>query len=138
MPLYSEDRVRKGAEKLTKFLNAKQQGRLDGFFSVKPRSPKKDEGSSKGKGKGVGKGKADAKGAKGTKRKVSYFVSPVIMILKLTCWIPRAMTRRRVLARKRRRKSDRPEFPRLLRSVLLNALLCCNLFLTSSVIILYQ
>ena len=55
--------MKKGAEKLSKFLNAKQQGRLDGFFSVKPRSPKKDEESSKGKGKGAAKGK-------GTKRKV--------------------------------------------------------------------
>ncbi|KAG5720045.1 Flap endonuclease 1 [Termitomyces sp. T112] len=57
---FSEERVRKGAEKLQKFLNSKQQGRLDGFFSVKPKEktdPKKDT-----------KGKADAKG-KGTKRK---------------------------------------------------------------------
>ncbi|KAK7677732.1 Flap endonuclease 1-A [Cerrena zonata] len=66
---FNEDRVRKGADKLTKFLNAKQQGRLDGFFSVKPKSPKKDEAPAKGKGKGAAKGKADAKGAKGTKRK---------------------------------------------------------------------
>ena len=63
---FSEERVRKGAEKLQKFLNTKQQGRLDGFFSVKPKDkkdPKKEE-------KGKGKGKADAKG-KGTKRKVN-------------------------------------------------------------------
>ncbi|TFK52649.1 PIN domain-like protein [Heliocybe sulcata] len=48
---FNEDRVRKGAEKLQKHLNAKQQGRLDGFFSVKPKttSPKKEE-TSKGKG----------------------------------------------------------------------------------------
>jgi flap endonuclease-1 len=60
--LISEDRVRKGADKLQKFLNTKQQGRLDNFFTVKPKtSPKKGE-SSKGKEK-----KADAKG---TKRKV--------------------------------------------------------------------
>ncbi|PPQ85158.1 hypothetical protein CVT25_004165 [Psilocybe cyanescens] len=56
---FNEDRVRKGAEKLTKFLNSKQQGRLDGFFTMKPKEkvplPK-------------GKGKSDAKG-KGTKRK---------------------------------------------------------------------
>lgn len=64
----SEERVRKGAEKLTKFLNAKQQGRLDGFFTAKPKaSPTKDkEDKSAGK---KGKGKADAKG---TKRKVSF------------------------------------------------------------------
>lgn len=72
MTFHSEDRVRKGADKLTKFLNAKQQGRLDGFFSVKPKSPKKDEAPTKGKGKGAAKGKADAKGAKGTKRKVRF------------------------------------------------------------------
>ncbi|KAH9936186.1 PIN domain-like protein [Fomitopsis serialis] len=53
---FNEDRVRKGAEKLSKFLNAKQQGRLDGFFTAKPKtSPKK--------------GKDEEKGKKGTKRK---------------------------------------------------------------------
>ena len=57
--------MRKGAEKLAKFLNAKQQGRLDGFFTVKPKDKPEP------KGKGAGKGKADAKGTKGTKRKVS-------------------------------------------------------------------
>ena len=57
----SEDRVRKGADKLQKFLNTKQQGRLDTFFTVKPKtSPKKDKGKEK---------KADAKG---TKRKVRF------------------------------------------------------------------
>ncbi|KAI0766375.1 PIN domain-like protein [Trametes elegans] len=51
---FNEERVRKGAEKLAKFLNAKQQGRLDGFFSVKPKtSPKKDKAVEKGKGKGT-------------------------------------------------------------------------------------
>ncbi|KAH9480343.1 Elongation of fatty acids protein 2 [Psilocybe cubensis] len=58
---FNEDRVRKGAEKLTKFLNSKQQGRLDGFFTVKPK-----EKAPPAKGKE--KGKSDAKG-KGTKRK---------------------------------------------------------------------
>jgi hypothetical protein len=58
---HSEERVRKGAEKLMKHLNARQQGRLDGFFSIKP---KEDMAPSKGKAKG----KEDAKG---TKRKVS-------------------------------------------------------------------
>ncbi|ETW81431.1 hypothetical protein HETIRDRAFT_458854 [Heterobasidion irregulare TC 32-1] len=57
---FNEERVRKGAEKLSKFLNAKQQGRLDGFFTVQPKAP-----SAKNvKGK-----KADAKGATGSKRK---------------------------------------------------------------------
>ncbi|KAJ8591926.1 PIN domain-like protein [Rhizopogon salebrosus TDB-379] len=59
---FNEDRVRKGAEKLTKFLNAKQQGRLDGFFSVQPKtSPKKTEDDKKKSG---AKGKADGKGTK--------------------------------------------------------------------------
>ena len=60
----SEERVRKGAEKLQKHMNSKQQGRLDGFFTVKP----KPEDSPK---KGKGKGKDEEKGkGKGTKRKV--------------------------------------------------------------------
>jgi flap endonuclease-1 len=70
-PLSSEERVRKGAEKLQKFLNSKQQGRLDGFFTVKPKE-KADDGNVKGKGKGKGKGDTNTKG-KGTKRKVSFF-----------------------------------------------------------------
>ncbi|KAG5642549.1 Elongation of fatty acids protein 2 [Asterophora parasitica] len=57
---FNEERVRKGADKLTKFLNSKQQGRLDGFFTVKPKEPTKDA-------KGKGKLKVDAK--KGIKRK---------------------------------------------------------------------
>ncbi|KAJ3783180.1 flap endonuclease-1 [Lentinula aff. detonsa] len=47
-----------GAEKLLKFLNTKQQGRLDGFFTV----------TAKPKEAAKGKGKED-KGKKGTKRK---------------------------------------------------------------------
>jgi hypothetical protein len=72
--LYSEERVRKGAEKLQKFLSAKQQGRLDGFFTVKPKDDKGRDakGDAKGKGKDAkGKGK-DAKGKDtkaGVKRK---------------------------------------------------------------------
>ncbi|KAI0826903.1 PIN domain-like protein [Trametes gibbosa] len=52
---FNEERIRKGGEKLSKFLNAKQQGRLDGFFAVKPKtSPKKnDKVAEKGKGKGT-------------------------------------------------------------------------------------
>lgn len=38
--LISEDRVRKGAEKLKARLSSKQQGRLDGFFKVEPKDPK--------------------------------------------------------------------------------------------------
>ncbi|KAF5392331.1 hypothetical protein D9757_001363 [Collybiopsis confluens] len=55
---FNEERVRKGAEKLQRFLNTKQQGRLDGFFTVtqKPKEP------PKGKGK-------EERGKKGTKRK---------------------------------------------------------------------
>ncbi|THH09535.1 hypothetical protein EW145_g1951 [Phellinidium pouzarii] len=60
---FNEERVRKGAEKLSKFLNTKQQGRLDGFFTIQQKlSPEKDD-KGKAKGKGTGKGK-------GTKRKV--------------------------------------------------------------------
>jgi len=58
----SEERVRKGAEKLQKFLNSKQQGRLDGFFTVKPKDNQEKPGP---KGKA---GKTDTK-TKGNKRK---------------------------------------------------------------------
>lgn len=58
----SEERVRKGAEKLTKYLNAKQQGRLDGFFKVTSKPSAKEDGDKPAKGKG--KGKEDAKGKK--------------------------------------------------------------------------
>ncbi|KAJ3505842.1 hypothetical protein NLJ89_g7206 [Agrocybe chaxingu] len=57
---FNEERVRKGAEKLQKFLNMKQQGRLDGFFTAKP----KEKAPAPAKGKAAG-----AKGGKGTKRK---------------------------------------------------------------------
>ena len=59
--------MRKGAEKLTKFGNAKQQGRLDGFFTAKPKGAMKNEPE---KGKSKDKGTA-AKGAKTAKRKAS-------------------------------------------------------------------
>jgi flap endonuclease-1 len=60
----SEDRVRAGAAKLSKMLAAKQQGRLDGFFTVKP----KEGDAAKGKGKKDDKKrKGDDKG--GTKKK---------------------------------------------------------------------
>ncbi|KIK08053.1 hypothetical protein K443DRAFT_86149 [Laccaria amethystina LaAM-08-1] len=67
---FNEDRVRKGAEKLQKFLNSKQQGRLDGFFSVQP----KEKAAAAPVGKAKGKAKVDAK-AKGTKRKVGFLNS---------------------------------------------------------------
>ncbi|ODN96393.1 flap endonuclease 1 [Cryptococcus wingfieldii CBS 7118] len=53
---FNEERVRAGAAKLTRMLTAKQQGRLDGFFTVKPK-PKDAESSSKTKGKPTAKGK---------------------------------------------------------------------------------
>lgn len=56
----SEERVRKGAEKLQKYLNTKQQGRLNDFFKVnKAPSPTK------------GKGKPEPKS---NKRKVSLSI----------------------------------------------------------------
>jgi len=59
---FNEERVRKGADKLSKFLNAKQQGRLDGFFTVKPKaSPKASTDKGKGKGERGKKRKADDK-----------------------------------------------------------------------------
>lgn len=59
----SEERVRAGAAKLTKMLAAKQQGRLDGFFTVKPK-----EGASAPAKKAGDKRKGDdAKG--GAKKK---------------------------------------------------------------------
>jgi len=48
--LYSEDRVRNAAAKLTKHLVAKQQGRLDGFFKAIPKVEDKSKG---GKEKGA-------------------------------------------------------------------------------------
>ncbi|KAJ6494703.1 flap endonuclease 1 [Mycena vitilis] len=60
---FNEERVRKGAEKLTKFLNSKQQGRLDGFFTVKAKDKKSSPSKPDAKGKGRDAGK------KGTKRK---------------------------------------------------------------------
>lgn len=61
----SEDRVRKGAEKLAKSMNTKQQGRLDGFFTATPKTSAPKKASAKD-----AKGKDDK--GKGTKRKVSY------------------------------------------------------------------
>lgn len=55
--------MRKGAEKLAKFLNAKQQGRLDTFF--KPQE-KKDDKASGSKAGGTAKG--------GKRKNVSYLL----------------------------------------------------------------
>jgi flap endonuclease-1 len=71
--IFSEDRVRKGAEKLAKAVNAKQQGRLDGFFTVQPKTKEKDTKTGKGKG-----AKDDPK-PKGTKRKVRSSISSMTL-----------------------------------------------------------
>lgn len=55
--------MRAGAAKLSKMLAAKQQGRLDGFFTVKP----KEGGADAKKPKAGDKRKADDKG--GAKKK---------------------------------------------------------------------
>ena len=54
--------MRGGAAKLAKMLTAKQQGRLDGFFTVKPKeggapAGKKDDKKRKGEEKGGAKKK---------------------------------------------------------------------------------
>ncbi|KAF5348605.1 hypothetical protein D9756_009578 [Leucocoprinus leucothites] len=67
---FNEERVRKGAEKLQKFLNIKQQGRLDGFFSVKPKDKPATKTDTKAKGaKRKGDDKAESGTSKKTKRR---------------------------------------------------------------------
>jgi flap endonuclease-1 len=71
--IISEDRVRSGAAKLAKMLAAKQQGRLDGFFSVKPKDPAAGGSAAAAKGKAAGakagdKRKADDKKAGAAKK----------------------------------------------------------------------
>ena len=68
MRVLREDRVRKSCEKLTKAVSSKQQGRIDGFFTVKPKENTASTSKSKTKG-----GKDDSK-AKGAKRKVRSFL----------------------------------------------------------------
>ncbi|BEI85969.1 hypothetical protein CcaverHIS002_0602560 [Cutaneotrichosporon cavernicola] len=59
---FKEDRVRNGAAKLTKMLAAKQQGRLDGFFTVKPKAQdNKKDGAAGNKRKADDKKKPAAK-----------------------------------------------------------------------------
>jgi flap endonuclease-1 len=48
--VYREERVGKGADKLARHINAKQQGRLDGFFTANLQEAKPAvAGSGKGK-----------------------------------------------------------------------------------------
>ncbi|KIM71073.1 hypothetical protein PILCRDRAFT_17411 [Piloderma croceum F 1598] len=70
---FNEDRVRKGANKLAKFLNSKQQGRLDGFFTVQPKTKVTAKNSGKD-AKRKGKAKVDVKGTKqkNDKKEVSW------------------------------------------------------------------
>ncbi|KAK6903959.1 flap endonuclease 1 [Kwoniella mangroviensis CBS 8507] len=58
---FNEDRVRAGAAKLAKMLAAKQQGRLDGFFTVKPKHSGAAKPTAGGKRKGDEKDKGGAK-----------------------------------------------------------------------------
>lgn len=94
---HSEDRVRKGADKLTKNMVAKQQGRLDGFFKVQPKSSpdaKKDTKKAAAAGKGAAKGK---------KRKVCGSISAQVTgLFRLYRWRMRTI---RVHRRKRGNKS---------------------------------
>ncbi|CAK5268763.1 unnamed protein product [Mycena citricolor] len=64
---FNEERVRKGAEKLAKFLNSKQQGRLDGFFTVQ--SKEKKPAPAKAETKKGTKRKGDAKGETSSNKK---------------------------------------------------------------------
>ncbi|KAH9999631.1 PIN domain-like protein [Russula compacta] len=68
---FNEERVRKGAEKLAKSLNAKQQGRLDGFFTATSKTSAPKKASAKGKddkGKGTKRKVEDKEEAKGSKK----------------------------------------------------------------------
>ena len=93
-----EDRVRKSCEKLTKAVGSKQQGRIDGFFTVKPKENNASASKSKAKG-----GKDDSK-TKSTKRKVGR-----VLCLRQTPTETFASRRRRRMAaaqRRQGRKSD--------------------------------
>lgn len=69
---FNEDRVRKQADKLRLALGQKQQGRLDGFFTVKPKDPTSSSSPAKRKagddGGGGKKGGSGAKKAKGKEK----------------------------------------------------------------------
>ena len=97
-----EDRVRKSCEKLTKAVNSKQQGRIDGFFTVKPKEAAASSSKSKAKGE-----KDDSK-TKSTKRKVCS--------LPCRCRVPTEIVssrqrrrRRRVIAQRRRGRKNDPK-----------------------------
>lgn len=98
--------MKKGAEKLQKFLNAKQQGRLDGFFTAKPKE------------KPPPKGKAAEKAKSGSKRKVITSYDFNIY----SSYSFRVVTRRRRVVPKNRGRSE-PGLNKLLRK--------CKLILTS-------
>ncbi|KDQ25264.1 hypothetical protein PLEOSDRAFT_1044826 [Pleurotus ostreatus PC15] len=111
---FNEDRVRKGADKLAKFMNTKQQGRLDGFFTVKPKPKEPAASASKGKGKGKvdDKKSGAAKGKTGgVKRKVS--ISPPGCLLDVEPLITRVRRYRAMQSRgaRRKRRSNVPSFP---------------------------
>ncbi|WVO14143.1 flap endonuclease 1 [Cryptococcus depauperatus] len=63
---FNEERVRAGAAKLARMLTAKQQGRLDGFFTAKPKDSIEKETATGKNGKSI-KRKADENG--GMKKK---------------------------------------------------------------------
>ncbi|KAK4056476.1 Elongation of fatty acids protein 2 [Microbotryomycetes sp. JL221] len=65
---FAEDRVRKGADKLKARLAAKQQGRLDNFFTVKPKDPA-DSKKRKDDKKDAGKNKKSKTGPSSSKKK---------------------------------------------------------------------
>ena len=93
-----EDRVRKSCEKLTKAVNSKQQGRIDGFFTVKPKENTASSSKSKAKG-----GKDDSK-TKNTKRKVRSSLCRCRVPIEI--FAPRQRRRKVVGQRRRGRKSD--------------------------------
>lgn len=94
-PLNSEERVRKGAEKLSKYLNTKQQGRLDGFFTVTAK-PKE---LAKVKGK-------DDKGKKGAKRKVRCVVALCLQVVTDSSHRVKIRNRVEVKGRRARQKNE--------------------------------
>ncbi|UZJ53428.1 hypothetical protein CBS101457_002748 [Exobasidium rhododendri] len=54
---FSEDRIRKGAERLTKAIGEKQQGRLDSFFTISSSAPKPKRKAEEDKKASAKKGK---------------------------------------------------------------------------------
>ena len=85
--------MRKGAEKLQKHLHSKQQGRLDGFFTVKPKEkapPTKEKGKA------------------GAKRKVCLVDLSVLCIVLTPDF--RVIIKLKVVTKSRER-SEQPDFP---------------------------